>query len=162
GQNADGNTEVFLYTATTGAFTQVTNTTGVNFTGAPAISGDGGWVAVTTTANLTGGNADGNGEVFRYNTATGTLTQATDTNGGSFFANQSPTLSGDGSRMAFTSTRDLVPTVGNADGNAELFLWNSGTGTFTQATNTTGGNSTAVLGPAISADGNRVAFLSTR
>jgi Tol biopolymer transport system component len=162
GQNADGNTEVFLYSTTTGVFTQVTNTTGFNFTGAPAISGDGGWVAFTTTANLAGANADGNAEVFRYNTATGSLTQVTDTTGGSFFANQTPSLSGDGSRMAFTSTRDLVPTVGNADGNAELFLWNSGTGTFTQATNTTGGNSTAVLGPAIDANGNRVAFLSTR
>lgn len=162
GQNADGNAEVFLYSATTGAFTQVTNTTGFSFTCAPAISGDGGWVAFTTTANLTGANADGNAELFRYNTATGSLTQVTDTTGGSFFANQSPTLSGDGSRIAFTSTRDLVPTVGNADGNAELFLWTAGTGTFTQATNTTGGDSTAVLGPAISADGNRVAFLSTR
>jgi Tol biopolymer transport system component len=162
GQNADGNTEVFLYAAATKTFTQVTNTTGFSFTSDPAISGDGGWVAFTTNANLTGANADGNAELFRYNTATGTLTQLTDTTGGSFFANQVPTLSGDGSRIAFTSTRDLVPAVGNADGNAELFLWAAGTGTFTQATNTTGGDSTAVLGPAISADGNRVAFLSTR
>jgi len=162
GQNADGNQEVFLYTATTGAFTQVTNTTGFSFTSAPAISGDGGWVAFTTNADLTGANADGNAELFRYNTATGAMTQVTNTTGGDFFANQTPTISEDGSRIAFTSTRDLVPAVGNADGNAELFLWTSGTGTFTQATKTTGGDFTAVLCPAISADGNRVAFLSDR
>jgi Tol biopolymer transport system component len=162
GQNADGNQEVFLYTAATGAFTQLTNTTGFSFTSAPTISGDGGWVAFTTNADLTGANADGNAELFRYNTATGILTQLTNTTGGSLFSNQTPTISGDGSRIAFTSTCDLVPAVGNSDGNAELFLWNSGTGTFTQATNTTGGDFTAVLCPAISANGNRVAFLSDR
>ena len=162
GQNAGANVELFLYDATTWAFTQVTHTAGFAFTSAPAISGDGRWVAFTTNADLTGGNADGNAELFRYNTATGTLTQVTDTTGGSLFANQSPTISGDGSRIAFTSNRDLVPDVGNADGNAELFLWNSGTGAFTQATNTTGRYDMAVLGPAISADGSRVAFLSDR
>ena len=162
GQNADGNTELFLYTTTTGVFTQVTNTTGFAFTGEPAVSGDGGWVVFTTNADLTGGNADGNAELFRYNTATATLTQVTDTTGGSLFANQAPTVSADGTRIAFVSNRDLVPVVGNLDGNAELFLWNSGTGAFTQATNTTGGYDMAVLGPAISADGSRVAFLSNR
>src|SRR6185295_8490496 len=42
-----------------------------------------------------------------------------------FFAddNREPTISDDGAIIAFISTRDLVPTAGNADFNPEVFFY---------------------------------------
>src|SRR5688572_13177845 len=57
-------------------FTQATNTPG-GFFGAPALSADGGQAAFRSNANLTGGNADGNVEVYLYNAAAGTVAQLT-------------------------------------------------------------------------------------
>src|SRR5205814_1891806 len=62
-------------------------------------------------------------------------------------------------------TRDLVPGVGNADFNPELFFYNIATDTFTQGTNT----KDAVQGvglifqsnPSLSADGSVVSFFSS-
>jgi WD40-like Beta Propeller Repeat len=87
--------------------------------------------------------------------------------------NRDATISDDGKTLAFISTRDLVPAVGNADGNPELFLCRTtggfapGTNTLVQATKT----ADEVVGPktfpqfqqnpSLSANGNVVSFLST-
>src|SRR5262249_3227257 len=63
GENADHNSEIFLYDTTTNSFTQVTNTTGgsLGFGNAlPTISGDGKRIAFASDRDLTGGNVDGN------------------------------------------------------------------------------------------------------
>ena len=90
---------------------------------------------------------------------TGTAPQVSDDN-------RDATISDDGNRLAFISTGNLVPAVGNADRNPELFFYNRQTSTFTQATNTqsTGGVhpfSAFQQNPSISSDGTLVAFLST-
>jgi Tol biopolymer transport system component len=65
GTNADGNSEVFLYDVVDDHFTQVTQTTGNNvFSTDPSISGDGRWLAFTSSANLTGANPQGTQQVF--------------------------------------------------------------------------------------------------
>jgi uncharacterized protein (TIGR03437 family) len=84
-----------------------------------------------------------------------------------FFAddNREPTITDDGNLLAFISTRNLVPGVGNADGNPELFFYNLQSTTLIQGTNT----QDAVPGvglifqsnPNLSADGSVVAFLSS-
>jgi len=84
-----------------------------------------------------------------------------------FFAddNRECTISDDGKILAFISTRDLVPGVGNADFNPELFLYNISSGAFTQGTKT----QDAVPGigfifnsnPNLSADGSIIAFSSS-
>ena len=84
-----------------------------------------------------------------------------------FFAddNREPTISDDGRFLAFISTRDLVPGVGNADGNPELFLYNIASDTLTQATKTQ--DATPGVGlifqsnPNLSADGSVVSFISS-
>ncbi len=84
-----------------------------------------------------------------------------------FFAddNREPTISDDGRFLAFISTRDLVPGVGNADGNPELFLYNIASDTLTQATKTQ--DPTPGVGfifqsnPNLSADGSVVSFISS-
>jgi len=87
--------------------------------------------------------------------------------------NRDPTISDDGNTLAFISTRDLVPSVGNTDFNPELFLvrttnnYVGGSNTIVQGTKT----SDDVVGvktfpryqqnPSLSANGSVVAFLST-
>ncbi len=85
-----------------------------------------------------------------------------------FFAddNREPAISDDGNVIAFISTRDLVPGVGNADANPELFFSTTVAPTvFTQATKT----QDAVPGvglvfqsnPSLSANGGVVSFVSS-
>ena len=79
--------------------------------------------------------------------------------------NREAAISDDGNILAFISTRDLVPGVGNTDGNPELFLYNIGSSTFVQGTKTQdaviGTGFTFQTNPSLSADGSRVAFMSS-
>jgi hypothetical protein len=86
-----------------------------------------------------------------------------------FFAddNREMAISDDGNILAFISTRNLVPGVGNADGNPELFFFNIGSTSFTQATNTTeptpspGFSVIFQSNPSLSSDGSIVSFISS-
>jgi hypothetical protein len=87
--------------------------------------------------------------------------------------NTDPTISDDGTTIAFISNRNLVTAVGNADLNSELFFcrtaagFATGTLTFAQGTKT----QDEIVGvktypavqqnPSLSANGNVVAFLSS-
>jgi Tol biopolymer transport system component len=162
--NADGNFEIYLFDLTTGCFTQVTNTTGGG-NDAPSLSGT--RVAFQSRSNLTNpggcpalpGNADGSQEIYLFDITSGCYVQVTNTTGGT---NNTPSLSG--TRVAFTSVHNLVnpggcPGLpGNADGNAEIYLFDLTTGCYTQVTNTTGGSGGANSAPSLS--GARVAFQS--
>ncbi len=65
GSNADGNSEIFLYDVTDDHFTQITQTTGSNiFSTDPSISGDGKWLAFTSSADLTGANPRRTQQIF--------------------------------------------------------------------------------------------------
>jgi Tol biopolymer transport system component len=159
--NADGSFEIFLFDATTGRFTQITSagSTSVGSTMA-AISADGTRIAFVSNGNLTPGspgNPDGNREIFLFDTSTGRFTQITNTIGGS---NISPSINANGTRIAFVSDRDLTPgSPGNADGNPEIFLFDTATGVFTQVTNSLLGNSGR---PSIDGAGTRIAFECNR
>src|SRR5262249_48278509 len=122
----------------------------------PAISGDGSRVVFLSLADLVpGGNADGNPEVFTIKTDKTGLRQISS---GLWAFNTGSSLSGDGTRFAYTSTAN--PTGGNSDRNVELFAVGSdGSGTV-QLTSSTGLLSMAGA-PAIDGDGGRIAFQST-
>jgi Tol biopolymer transport system component len=155
--NADGNFELFLFDTTTSTVTQLTNTTAGGLNIFPAINATGTRIAFHSDRNLTGGNADLNFELFLFDTTTSTVTQLTNTTAG---LNADPAINATGTRIAFRSTRDLTPgSPGNADGNDEIFLFDTTTSSFTQLTNTIGGGNG---NPAINADGTRVAFVSDR
>ena len=158
GRNADANVEIFLYDTQTGDFTQVTDTpnTAAGFNGGRSLSGDGTHLAFVSNHNLTGGNADGNAEIFLYD-STGGIAQVTDTTGGGLTA---PSLNGDGTRLAFGSNHNL--TGGNADGNLETFLYDVGSGSFTQVTDTTGNSGGFGYGVSLNGDGTRLVIASTR
>lgn len=156
--NLDGNDEIFLLDTATGSSTQITHTTfGSNRR--PAISGTGTRIVFQSDRDLTPGspgNADGNREIFLFDTTSGTTTQVT--NGTGNFTIR-PSISASGTRIAFQSELDLKPgNPGNSDGNFEIFLFDTSTSTLTQITNSVGGSNGF---PSINATGTRIAFVSS-
>lgn len=123
-----------------------------SFNERPTLSADGRTLAFVSNFDPLGQNADGNRELFSYDILTGTLTQVTHTLGSYLSLGG---LSGDGSRIAFSTGADL--TGGNADGNTEVFVYDLLAGDFMQVTHTLGAyNSEARL----SEDGLSIAYLS--
>jgi hypothetical protein len=97
-------------------FTQVTDSADTD-NGGPSISSDGTRLVFTSRADLTGDNPDGNREVFLFDAATDITTQITDSVGGTF---TDAVISGDGTRILFTSGSDIVGE--NPDGNIEVYF----------------------------------------
>lgn len=89
------------------------------------------------------GASPGHDEVYYYDVNTGQMTRLTTTTGGeSGQASRATDTVGAGDRpeqVTFVSTGDLDPSVGNADGNPEIFIWEKGTNAFHQLTNTPAG-----------------------
>ena len=79
--------------------------------------------------------------------------------------NREPTITENGTIIAFISTRNPGGGTGNNDGNPELFFFNIGASSFTQATNTAdatpGIGFTFTSNPNLSADGSVVSFVSS-
>ncbi|HQV26863.1 MAG TPA: hypothetical protein PLG23_03520 [Thermoflexales bacterium] len=77
-----------------------------------------------------------------------------------------PSVSGDGSRVAFWSTSADFAGTDNSDGNVEIFVQLGTSGVFTRTRQVTKSSGTVLggfnLGPAISGDGKRIAFFSDR
>ncbi|HEY1404500.1 MAG TPA: hypothetical protein VGB05_10265, partial [Pyrinomonadaceae bacterium] len=137
-----------------GAFTQMA----ASRAPAPAISRDGSRIAFASRENLTGENPDGNSEIFLFAdeklqqiTHTSPRDPSQPTGDGNF----QPSISGDGSLVAFASNRDL--TGANADANLEIFLFDAATRTTAQLTATT--NIAGSTDAKISGDGASVAFI---
>jgi Tol biopolymer transport system component len=153
GENPDGSTENFLFDTATAAFTQITRTMPVSNVSQPAISGGGARIVFDSRENLTGMNGDGNDEIFLFDVTAGALVQITRTVGG---ANVLPAIDGEGTRVTFQSTADLAG--GNPDRNAEVFVFDTTSGTFTQITNTVSG---ASLPRSINASGTLITMISS-
>lgn len=117
GQNADGNSELFLYDVATASLRQLTNTTGGNLR-ISSISGDGRRVAFSTFSDPLGLNGDGNEEIFYVDVDEGLLVQATQTSGSQLF-NFEAALSADGRTLAFTSNRR---PGGGGNGPMQIFM----------------------------------------
>ncbi|PYS72071.1 MAG: hypothetical protein DMF73_09180, partial [Acidobacteria bacterium] len=76
--------------------------------------------------------------------------------------NRDATITDNGQRIAFISTRDLVPG-GNTDANPEVFIFNRSTSAFTQVTTTTTtslNNPIFSSNPSLSGDGSVLTFIS--
>lgn len=125
---------------------------------APAVSQDGSRIAFASKDDPLGTNRDGNSEIFLHDGAR--LIQVTNTYPGDISnrvvnGNFQPSISDDGRFIAFSSNRDLGNQ--NADGNLEIFLYDSVVLTFTQLTNSSG-----IVGASdakISGNGANVAYI---
>lgn len=133
----------------------------------PTISGDGRFVVFTSTAsNLVASDANGPiKDVFRFDRATGSVTLIShDSTGGSATADANrPSVSADGSRIAYTSESTDVTGELDDNGVADVFLWSAATDAairiskpFDGATDDGGGSNARISG-----DGKWVAFASS-
>ena len=85
------------------------------------------------------GTAPGHREVYLYDTTSGATTRITNTTSGESYAAARETDDVNSGRdvfIAFISTGDLDPSIGNADHNPEVFLWFQEDGRFVQVTDT--------------------------
>jgi Tol biopolymer transport system component len=155
GDNPDGNYEIFLADTTMGSLTQLTHGGGFSSL-SPSINALGTRIAFESFADLTGDNPDGSMELFLVDTLTNHFTQLTTTTGFDT-RNLLPSINALGTRIAFLSNANL--TGDNPDGNLELFLADTMTGSLTQLTITTSAD-VGTFYHSINALGTRIAFVS--
>ncbi len=130
GFNADGNREVVIWDANSGNF-QFNETTGCDSV-EPAIAphNPGRYVTLRSDCDYSGGNADGNFEIFQWNRQSNTYNQVTASIGA---FNEVASTSNTGRYVAFLSDADY--TGGNADASLEVFRFDrNGGGSFLQLT----------------------------
>jgi hypothetical protein len=114
GQSGDNSSEIWRWTAD-GGLEKVTDTSGVN-NSFPDVDGSGNRISFFSTANLTGQNTEGDGELFRWDANTDTFLQLTEGNE-TFVANTQ--IDGVGARVVFASVDPLVGA--NADDEEEVY-----------------------------------------
>ncbi|WP_296582773.1 VCBS domain-containing protein [Xanthobacter sp.] len=134
-------------------------------TGAIAFSPDGLTILFGSRAsNLVEGDTNGAADIFLKDLETGAITRvSTNAAGGEANAwSDSPTLSPDGSKLAFASpAANLVE--GDTNGAVDIFVKDLVTGAVTRVSTGSAGEQAggASFSPAFSPDGAKVAFLST-
>ncbi len=166
--NPEHSNEVLVMNLTTMCYELYTQTTICGDSPCDArgvsISADGRYVAYVSNRSLAGpSNPNWRFVVFLWDRVTPLLTQVTDATGLS--ASQGVDLaaiSSDGSRIAFNGNGAWDPSVGNTDGNHEIFLYDTTSASIMQLTNTSGGGTFANYLPSISANGRQIAFSSSR
>lgn len=120
-----------------------------------SLAADGALAAFSSEADLTGENADNSFEIFVIGTDGDGLDQLTDSP--NFTDSLIPSLSADGSRMAFMSFADF--TGDNGDNSAEVFIMDADGSDLDQLTDATPGSTIISPGDlALSGNGDRIAF----
>jgi len=170
--------DVFLFDRTTGLNVLVTHASGSLTTTSnqgysfPVISADGAWVAYASDgSDLVAGQIDpGNyiSDVFLWERTTGTARLVSHTPGSTTTTgnseSHSPTISADGSWVAFSSlSTDLVAGATDGNGTNDIVLFDRSTGTNTLVSHAGGSAATAngASGASLlSPDGSQVLFSS--
>ncbi len=173
--DANGETDVFLWNRDTGTVTLVSHVaglpakTGAGPSFAPAISADGGKVAlISFAADLAAGQIDTNGDadVFHWDRLTDAMALVSHTSGSAVTAangGASGRLAITDDSVAFLSTAtNLVAGESDGNGAADAFLWNRTSGTTVLVSHAAAGTTQAgdggVTELAMSGDGLFVAF----
>lgn len=146
----DGTGGVSAYHVPTGQVSRVSSADSLD-----SIDATGRRIAFSSQADPLGRNGDDNREIFVYDAAADEMRQLTET-AGAFgeWTNYGASLDGEGRLVAFLSVADLVPP-GNADGNAELFLYELASGMTTQVTDSIGVTHSLAQ---VCRDGSRIAY----
>jgi hypothetical protein len=152
GSNPEVNVELFRWTLFGPPFlVQRTNGgAGADTIDQVQLSGHGSTAVFSSTRNLTGANADGSREVFRWDLDDG-LSQISSTAGASPLA-EVPTVNHDGTVVAFTANGQ------SGDSSTEVWRWVEGEG-IARVTDADPAYSSYF--PSLDASGNRVSFHST-
>jgi len=152
GTNVDGSVEIFRAGAVQNPV-QLTASTGCSSTN-PTISADGNSIAFESNCNLAGQNSDGNVEIFLWKSgAPAVITQITKS---SNCENLAPSISGNGSFIAFDSTCNISGT-NNGGRGAEIYRATSA-GVLKQLTVDPNGGACDSMSPSIDHNGTVIAF----
>jgi uncharacterized protein (TIGR03437 family) len=162
--------------------TTPTNAVGVNVR---SVSNDGKRIVFDSINDYDGANVDSNREIFAFDVDTRTMIQLTDTKDipdatdatkiVRRITNNTPIISGDGTKIVFTSNAALTEAK-NDDGNQEVYLIDlprnatkRADAKFTRLTDTGKNNDPEIINeiftnyaPTINDDGSVIAFVSTR
>ncbi|MCS7181515.1 MAG: proprotein convertase P-domain-containing protein [Thermoanaerobaculum sp.] len=152
GDNPGAVEQVYFWSG--GTLQRLTAASGGSFSH-PAVTSNGRFVVFASNANLTGGNTDGNWEIFRVDRTTLTTVQVTSTTAPC--QNRFPVVAGDGTGTPVVFVSNCGHgTFTNPDGNDEIVAWN---GTTFAGTST---SSCQNYAPSVSrSTGQFVAFVST-
>jgi Tol biopolymer transport system component len=169
--------DVFVWERATGTVTLVSHvpgaptTTGNVWSASPIISADGAVVVFTSIATdlVAGTDTSNTPDVFVYERSTGTVSLVSHAVGAPGTAGNSwsfsPVASASGSHIAFSSLATNLVAGTDANGGADVFLYERATGAVTLVSHVLGAPGTAGNGtsfsPVMSAGGAFVAFLST-
>jgi hypothetical protein len=164
--------DVFLYDRQTDSVTLISqnfnknaSATGISLN--PVISFDGNYVAFISNANDLVGSMAGNttaaDNIFVWERATGNISLVSQNALGNSGTRTSsaPSISDDGSRIAFQTQSQLLPTDSSA--RPDVYVWTRSTGALTHVSRNRIGPSSRTVGadsPVISGDGKYVAFAS--
>lgn len=168
---ADGNgrPDIFLYNVADASIRRVSvdssGSEANDFCASPTLSGDGGVVAFASRAsNLVAGDSDGRYDIFVHDLANGATIQAPSiyTPAATERASKYPSLSADGTRVAFVSNWPRLLPGGVGTEMDRIFVRDQNTGIVQHLSVSSSGEAanSASYPPAISADGNFVAFYS--
>lgn len=130
----------------------------------PSLSADGTKIAfVSAASDLVPGDTNKSSDIFVKDLRTGAVVRASvaaDGTGGNDDS-ADPSLSADGTKVAFVSTATNL-VAGDTNAGRDVFVKDLRTGAVVRATTRTGGAQVALGGkePSLSADGSRVAFTS--
>ncbi|MEM7344782.1 MAG: hypothetical protein AAF485_11110, partial [Chloroflexota bacterium] len=105
------------------------------------------------------GIVTGQQEIWLYDTTTMTLTRITTSTDGANRDSRDPSISGDGTRIAFKSDSDFLGQ-GLGQGQDEIWIYDMTTMTYTRITSSTDGGNRNSNDPSLNEDGTRVAFES--
>ena len=164
--DTNGLYDIFVHDRTTGQTGRVSlrsdGAEANGYSSQPAISGDGRFVAfVSQATNLVDGDANGVADVFVHDRGTGQTTLVSrHTNGTQAdpaSISESPTISGDGRYIAFSSTANTL-TDGDLYHVNDIFVHDRTTGQTTMISQGPGIHTGYHYAPSISADGRYVAF----
>jgi len=152
GENPDRSEEIFSLSVPDGTVKQLTDTTN-SFVALLGMSADGQRILFQSNTNATGENPDDSSEVFLYDGFVDDVIQVTNDPDPLSISGTGGAISGDGSRVIFTSPSDL--TGENPDGGQQIFLYDTWTDSLTQLTDGVGSSL-----PSVDDSGSRVVFSS--
>jgi len=151
---ANGNGAIFAFNSATGSITlkgSFSGSNGANPLSALTFAGNG--IYYGTTKN---GGANGNGAIFAFDSATGSITLK-DSFSGSIGVNPQAALTAAGNGIYYGTTRG-----GGANGNGTIFSFNSTTGSITlNASFAAGGSNGSISLAALTAAGNGLYYGTT-
>lgn len=158
--------DIFVHDRITGETTRISvsnsGTQANNYSEWLAISDDGQWITYASTAsNLVPNDTNGKSDIFLYNRLTAEVSRISNRINGtqSSEASYTPTISGNGQLIAFTTLEDLA--MGGSASLESVYLYDRLSDTITLGVQGDDGSRIQAKSPLLSADGSELFFVSS-